>query len=234
MEKNVIGIIGAMKTEIEALKASLSEAEKETVSGIEFVSGKLDGVNVVVAVCGVGKVFAAICAQTMILKYAPKVVVNIGVGGALASGINIGEVVIADNVVQHDMDTSAVGDPVGLISGINIVEIPCSKEIGKEFAEAAKAVGVNYKTGTIATGDVFLVDPVRKAFVRDTFKALVAEMEGGSIGHVCFVNGVDCCILRAISDKGDEHAGEDYMKYKDSSAATAINITKEFIKNHRF
>lgn len=234
MNKNVIGIIGAMKTEIDALKDKLQSPVKETISGIEFVSGKLEGKDVVVAVCGVGKVFAAICAQTMIIKYSPCVVINIGVGGALSKELNIGDAVIAENVVQHDMDTSAVGDPVGLISGINIVNIPCSKTIGNEIIKAAEGLGIGYKTGTIATGDVFLVDPVRKQFVSDEFKALVAEMEGGAIGHVCYVNNVECCILRTISDKGDEHAGEDYMKYKDSSAASAIKIATEFVKNHNF
>jgi len=115
----MIGIIGAMQTEVELLISRLEGAEKRTVSGIDFYSGKLEKKDVVVAKCGIGKVFAAMCAQTMILAFAPAVIVNTGVAGTLTPRLSIGQVALADRVVQHDMDTSPLGDPVGLISGIN-------------------------------------------------------------------------------------------------------------------
>ena len=118
------GIIGAMKIEIEALNAQMENRQTKTVSGIEFTSGTLCGREVVTAVCGIGKVFAAMCAQTMILLYSPDRIINTGVAGSLSTKLNIGDIAVSDFVVEHDMDTSPLGDPVGMISGINIVDIP--------------------------------------------------------------------------------------------------------------
>ena len=106
--EKLIGIIGAMKVEIDDVKSRVENPVTETVSGIDFVSGTLDGVPVVVAMCGVGKVFAAMCVQTMILKYSPTLVINIGVGGSLSKNLNVGDIAIANALCQHDMDTSAV------------------------------------------------------------------------------------------------------------------------------
>ena len=106
-----IGIIAAMQMELDGLKAAMTDTETETVSGMEFVRGTIGGNTVVAVVCGIGKVFAALCAQTMILKYVPDAVINIGVAGAVGPGLRVLDVVIADKVCQHDMDTSAIGDP---------------------------------------------------------------------------------------------------------------------------
>ena len=115
IKKADIGIIGAMQIEVEALCAAMENTETETIGSIEFVYGTLRGKKVVCAKCGIGKVFAAMCAQTMILKYAPGVIVNSGVAGTLSQQLSIGQIALAEQVVQHDMDTSPIGDPVGLI-----------------------------------------------------------------------------------------------------------------------
>ena len=123
----MIGIIAAMNVEMEGLRAHMENPVSETVSGVTFVRGTIAGREVVTAVCGIGKVFAALCAQTMILRYAPEAVINTGVAGTLTDELTIGNLAVSSCVVQHDMDTSAIGDPVGLISGINKVEIPADK-----------------------------------------------------------------------------------------------------------
>ena len=120
---NRIGIIGAMRVEIEALAAAMENPKTEVISGIEFRSGILCGREAVLAVCGVGKVFAALCAQTMILRCGVDAVINTGVAGTLSGELSIGDIAVAADVVQHDMDTSPLGDPVGLISGLNIVHM---------------------------------------------------------------------------------------------------------------
>lgn len=117
------GIIGAMKIEIEALNAQMENRQTKTVSGIEFTSGTLCGREVVTAVCGIGKVFAAMCAQTMILLYSPDRIINTGVAGSLSMKLNIGDIAVSDFVVEHDMDTSPLGDPVGMISGLSLIHI---------------------------------------------------------------------------------------------------------------
>ena len=121
MKKIDIGIIGALSDETEALIAMLDGHDRETVSGIEFHTGTAYGKSLVIARCGVGKVFAAICAEAMILRYNPALIVNTGVGGALDKTLRPLDIVFADKLVQHDMDTSPLGDPKGLISGINMV-----------------------------------------------------------------------------------------------------------------
>ena len=149
----MIGIIGAMKIEVEALWADMTDKKSESISGIEFVSGKLYGADVVVAQCGIGKVFAAACAQTMILRYSVDSIINTGVAGTLSPELSVGDIAVSSACVQHDMDTSPLGDPVGLISGINIIEIPADPALCEAVLRAATSLGVNCRAGIIASGD---------------------------------------------------------------------------------
>ena len=150
---NAIGIIGAMDIEVNGIVASMNNVTEKVISGIKFYSGNLFGKSVVVAKCGIGKVFAAICAQTMILEYKPSVVINSGVAGSLTKDLGVLNVAIANNVVQHDMDTSALGDPKGLVSGINIVYFEANSNVVKALQKSADFVSCKSLSGTIATGD---------------------------------------------------------------------------------
>lgn len=213
------GIIGAMSVEVEALKARIENAKRETLSGIEFVSGRLCGADVVVAQCGIGKVFAAICAQTMIIKYGVSRIINTGVAGTLSDKIGILDFAVSTAVVQHDMDTTAIGDAPGLISGINVVEMPASRELCERVIELARAQGNVCEGGVIASGDQFINNAEKKAFIRDTFGAIACEMEGAAIGHVCYVGGVDFVIIRCISDNA---SGEAEMEYPEMLKRAAV------------
>ena len=122
-----LGIIGAMQIEIENLKPSIKNQKIEIVSGIEFISGEIDGIEVIAAVSGIGKVFAAVCTELMIARFGVDKVINIGVAGSLVKDLKVLNVAVAESAVQHDMNTSALGDPVGLISGINEVYLPADK-----------------------------------------------------------------------------------------------------------
>ena len=214
-----IGIIGAMSVEVDSLKSKIENAEREVISGIEFVSGTLCGQSVVVAMCGIGKVFAAICAQTMILKFGVKKIINTGVAGTLSADVGILDFAISGAVVQHDMDTTAIGDAPGLISGINVVHIGASEALYTAVEASAKALGYRSLVGTIASGDQFINDPDKKAFIRDTFGAIACEMEGASIGHVCYVSGVDFVIIRCISDNA---SGEAELEYPEMVKRAAV------------
>ena len=215
----MIGIIGAMSVEVDALKSKIENAERAVVSGIEFVSGKLCGADVVVAQCGIGKVFAAICAQTMILKYGVSKIINTGVAGTLSDKIGILDFAISGAVVQHDMDTTAIGDAPGLISGINVVDVPASASLASATESCAQALGFPCLVGTIASGDQFINNAARKAFIRDTFGAVACEMEGAAIGHVCFVAGVEFVIIRCISDNA---SGEAELEYPEMVKRAAV------------
>lgn len=225
-----IGIIGAMKIEVEKLCDMAENVKKEKIGGIEFCRGTLRGHDVVIAVCGVGKVFAAMCAQTMILHYAPDMIINTGVAGALANELRVGDVAVAENVVQHDMDTSPIGDPVGLISGINIVQIPADEKIFTALKKTALDLGMTCLGGTIASGDQFIADKEKKSYIKKTFSAIACEMEGAAIGQVCFVNGTPFGILRSISDNGDESAGMSYDKFIGVAVDNSVKILTEFLK----
>ena len=226
----MIGIIAAMNVEMDGLRAHMESPVRETVSGIEFVRGVIEGREVVTAVCGIGKVFAALCAQTMILRYAPEAVINTGVAGTLTDELSIGNLAVSACVVQHDMDTSAIGDPVGLISGINMVEIPADRALTDRLCAAAQTVGVKTLTGCIASGDQFVASPGRKTFIADTFSAIACEMEGAAVGQVCYVNRVPFCVLRAISDSADGSSHMDYPVFAQMAAEQSVRLLLAFLR----
>lgn len=226
----MIGIIGAMQVEIQGLKAMLAGPKTTAISGIEFVTGTLHGTPVVLAVCGVGKVFAALCAQTMILRFPVRAIINTGVAGTLCRELGIGDVAVSSDVVQHDMDTSGLGDPKGLLSGLDLIHIPASKTLAGLVAEAVKAQGCRCKVGTIATGDQFLCDSGRKEWIHSTFGAIAGEMEGGSIGQVCYVNRIPFVVIRAISDDADGNAPANFPAFAAQTAETSIRITAAVLK----
>lgn len=225
-----IGIIGAMQPEVEAIIAALTDAKKETISGIDFYTGLLGGKRVAVAKCGIGKVFAAMCAQTMILKYSPDLIVNTGVGGALASGISTGDIVIADTLCQHDMDTSAIGDPKGLVSGINVIYFESDKRASEILLDSAKELGLNARLGRIASGDKFIASKEDKERIISDFSADACEMEGCAIAQTAFVNNTPFAVVRAISDSADGEATMDYPTFLGIASANSTKLTLALIK----
>ena len=214
MGQDLIGIIGAMTVEIDGLRQALTDYKEEIISDMAFYSGRLGGQNVVLAKSGVGKVNAAMCAQTMILKYRPAAVINTGVAGGLKKGVGIGDIVIADAVVQYDVDTSAVGDPIGFVSGVNRIEFPSERSLADAlYRKAQQLQDTHVHRGVIATGDRFIGSRAEAAIIRERFSALANEMEGGSIGQVCFINGVPFCVVRAISDGEDDGSHMEYAQF---------------------
>ena len=213
-----LGIIAAMTIEAEAIIAAMTDTRTEEWGSITYTLGKIGGCDVICAVCGIGKVFAAMCAQTMIVKYAPDYVVNTGVGGTLTRELSIGDMAVSLDCVQHDMDTSALGDPVGLISGINIVKIPASAELAEKICEIAAENGIRTHKGTIASGDKFVADSAVKKYITETFGGIACEMEGAAVGQVCYVNSTPFAVIRAISDDADGGACEDYPSFAQASA----------------
>lgn len=215
----MIGIIGAMSVEVEELKSKIENSNSEVIAGTEYVSGKLCGRDVVVAKCGIGKVFAALCAHTMILRYGVKSIINTGVAGTLVSCLNILNFAVSSAVVQHDIDTTVLGDAPGLISGINVVEIPASRELSLLAMNTALDQGSPCARGIIASGDQFISNSERKDFIRTTFGAIACEMEGAAIGHACYLSGVDFVIIRCISDSA---TGDAEMEYPEMVSRAAV------------
>lgn len=226
----MIGIIGAMDMETEGLISGMEKPERETVSGVTYTRGKLEGKDVVVATCGIGKVNAAICAQTMILRYHPALIINTGVAGTLTPELGIGDVAVGARLVQHDMDTGLTGDPYGYISGVNRVYFEADKETSEKLAACVNACGARTVRGTIATGDQFIASAERKALIVERFGAIACEMEGGAIAHVATANGTPFAVLRAISDNADGGATEDFSTFARKAAERSIAVMRRFLK----
>lgn len=227
-----IGIIGAMQPEVEELLSLLDNPASEMAGGLLFHTGTIFGKKVVIAKCGVGKVFAAICAEAMIIKFSPSLIINTGVGGAILSGIETSDIVIADKLCQHDMDTSPLGDPKGLISGINKIFFEADTRAVNILEHSAKALSMRAFVGTVASGDKFIADKSDKVRLHNDFNAAACEMEGAAIAHTAFVNGVPFAVIRAISDSADGDATMDYPTFLPIAAKKSAQLTLELIKNY--
>lgn len=226
----MIGIIGAMDIEIDNIVLNMTNIKKEKISSVTYISGELCGKEVVCAVCGIGKVFAAVCAQTMILRYNPEIIINTGIAGSLSDKLSVADTVVAQSLVQHDMDTTAFGDPKGFINGLGIVNISCDDEVSKEICTVMDKCGVKNVRGVIATGDCFIADNDKKAEIHNTFNAIACDMEGASIALVCNLGGVKCAVMRTVSDGAD---GDEYVENKDTTAKKSTEAVMTFIKHHK-
>ncbi len=230
MKNNIIGIICAMNKEARGIIENMTDVTCEEISGVTFNKGKINGKDCVVAVCGIGKVFAALCAQTMILRYSPSLIINSGVAGGLHPSLKVCDITVATSLVQHDMDTSAMGDPKGLISGINIINIPTDEEATARLTTAAESCGINVINGVIATGDKFIASDDDKKSIVENFSAIACEMEGGAIAQVCYVNKTPVCVMRAISDGGDDSATLDYPTFAKLASEQSVKVIMKFFE----
>lgn len=226
-----IGIIGAMEKEIISIKEKMEIIVTKKNVGLDFYIGKLNDKNVVLVRSGIGKVNAAICTQVLIDLYAVDYVINVGIAGAISKELDIGDIVISECAVEHDFDTSPLGDPVGFISGTDVIEFNADQELVNLALEAAKKVNPskNIVKGTIASGDQFIATCEAKNKIRGNFKALCAEMEGAAIAHTCFVNDIPFVIIRSISDKADEGSSISYEQFCEQSAVVAGAAISEMI-----
>lgn len=225
----MIGIIGAMDIEVDTIKKNIKDPATENISGIEFVSGELFGHEAVVAKCGIGKVFSALCTEAMIIRYSPDLIINTGVAGSLTNKLSTLDVAVAKAVVQHDFDTSPLGDRKGEISGLGLVEIPADLAISKAIEGIIKGMGINCVHGVIASGDVFVASNDVKERIVSEFSAVACEMEGASIGHVCHVNKVPFAVIRSISDSANGESEMDYPTFSKKAAAVSAKIVESFL-----
>ena len=227
-----IGIIGAMDGEVKAIIARLEDRSEELVSGIKFYTGTMFGKNVVVAKCGIGKVFAAMCAEAMIIKYSPALVVNTGVSGAIDKSLRPLDIVFATRLVQHDMDTSPLGDPKGLISGINRIYFDTDARAIEILNAISTDMSVKHMSGVVASGDKFIALGEDKERIGSDFGAVACEMEGAAIAHVAFVNDTPCAVIRAISDSADGDASMDYMSFLGRAEEISTKLTLGLIERY--
>lgn len=227
-----IGIIGAMDLEIDTLKEKMQKENTKTVAGMEFVSGTLHDTSVVIVKCGVGKINAGICVQILHDLFEVTHIINTGVAGSLRNEINIGDIVVSTDAVQHDMDVSPLGYAFGQIPGIDVLSFEADKELSDlAFSSCKKACpDIQVFTGRVASGDQFISSKETKSRIITNFNASCAEMEGGAIAQAAYLNKLPYVIIRAISDKADDSAEMDYPTFEHAAALHSAGLVEEMMK----
>ena len=230
---NNIGIIVAMQEEFDEIIDVMDEIkERKEIYNITFVEGKIEDNNVIVVQSGVGKVNAARTTQILIDKLDVKYVINVGSAGALNSTLNIGDIVIADKLIQHDFDITAFNHKKGYITGVGEY-IHCDKKLVEKLQTVTKNIDdKTFKviTGVIASGDIFCTEIEMKNKIYSKFNAECVEMEGAAIAQVCYLDNIPFVVLRSISDSPNGNNAIVFDEFvKLASKRCAIRL-KEFLK----
>lgn len=227
----VIGIISAMEEELAILLDDMEVAEKKVKANMTFYKGKLWNKDVVAVVSGIGKVNAAVCTQILISEYKVDHVINVGVAGGIGMDIYPGDVVIAENLVQYDMDTTAFGDRHGQIPRLDTFDFICDKNLVNVCKEACDEIeGFNTFSGRIVSGDQFVASLEKIKWLEKEFEAKAVEMEGASIAHVCYLNNIPFVVIRSISDNANNGAHMDYEKFTPIGVRNSTTILKAMIE----
>ena len=226
-----LGIIGAMEIEVAILKGKLENARVTKVGPMEFFEGRLSGCDVVIVMCGVGKVHAAMCTQVLCSNFGVTHIVNTGVAGSLDAQLDICDVLVSTDAVQHDMDVHYLGYDVGKVPGLGTTAFPADEKLRElAFAVSESIRPGHTKLGRVATGDQFVCSEAQRAKIITNTGASCTEMEGGAIAQVAYVNHVPFVILRAISDKADGSADMDYPTFEKLAAANCAAVTEALAK----
>jgi 5''-methylthioadenosine/S-adenosylhomocysteine nucleosidase len=227
MQYRKIGIIGAMDIEVDALKAEMTEKKETRKAGMVFCEGLLCGFPAVVVRCGVGKVNSAMCAQILIDLYDVDAIINSGIAGSLDAEIDILDVVIATDLVQHDMDVQAMGYTPGQIPSMDTYSFKADEALSKLVADTNRRVNPDLKVffRRIVSGDQFVADSAVKARIKTLFdNPGCTEMEGAAMAQAAYLNGVPFAVVRAISDKADDSAEMDYPSFEKKAAEHSIRL----------
>lgn len=227
-----IGIIGAMVEEVDALKANMSDMKVSEYSQMQFCEGKLSKKDVVVVQCGMGKVNAAICTNTLIHVFGCKKIINTGVAGSLNPMIDIGDIVVSIDATQHDFNAEPIGFERGVIPYTNRYAFPADEAMRKLAVEVAKEVAPNLQIfeGRVCSGDIFVATKKHKQSIVKSFEGLCCEMEGAAIAQVCYLDEIPYVIIRAISDKSDATESADFESFKAGAAANCEKIVQKMLE----
>lgn len=228
----MLGIIGAMPEEVEQLKAEMSQVQVTDVAGMEFYRGLIGGKEVVVVRSGVGKVNAAMCVQILVDRFAVDGIVNTGIAGSLRTEINIGDMVLSTDAVQHDMDATMFGYQPGQIPQTDVFAFEADAKLREAARDCCLRVNPEIQVfeGRVLTGDQFISDKARKNWLVETFDGYCTEMEGAAIAQAAYLNHVPFLIVRAISDKADDSAVVDYPEFERLAIIHSTRLTKALIE----
>ena len=228
----MIGIIGAMEEEVSLLKDKMQDVKVSKKASMEFFQGKVFEKELVVVKSGIGKVNASICAQILVDLFHVDTIINTGVAGSLQNDINIGDIVLSSDTMQHDMDATNFGYEVGVIPRMEMSIFKADQCLLEKAQSKCKEVNpdINVFVGRVVSGDQFVSDASKKTWLVDTFSALCTEMEGAAIGQVAYLNKIPFLIIRAISDKADNSASMDYEEFVKQAIKHTINLIEAILQ----
>ncbi|MEF2955163.1 MAG: 5'-methylthioadenosine/adenosylhomocysteine nucleosidase [Blautia sp.] len=229
---NTIGIIGAMEEEVAILKEKMSEVTVLEKAGMEFFKGILGGQQVVVVRSGIGKVNAGICTQILADVFQVNAVINTGIAGSLKAEINIGDIVLSTDTMQHDVDAREFGYEIGQVPRMDTRTFPADDRLRETALQVCRKVNPEIQVfeGRVASGDQFVADKETKEKIIANTQAYCTEMEGAAIGQAAYLNGIPYLVIRAISDKADDSAHMDYPAFEKEAIRHTVNLVENMMK----
>lgn len=227
----MIGIIGAMDEEVAALKEAMEVERTVKRASMEFVKGRLGEKEVTVVRSGIGKVNAAVCAQLLVSEFHAEVLINTGIAGSLDAKIDIGDMVISEDALYHDMDAVSFGYPLGQVPRMDVLAFPMDERLVRLAVEANEEANpdIHSFVGRIVSGDQFVASDAVKEKIAGNFGGLCTEMEGAAIAHTAYLNEISCVIIRAISDKADGSATEDYPAFEKKAIEHSVRLVRKLV-----
>jgi adenosylhomocysteine nucleosidase len=226
-----LALIGAMEEEIEYFHGEMENSKNTVHAGILFREGTFYGKEVVVCRSGVGKVNAAVCTQVLIDRFGVDAVIFTGVAGALDPELEIGDIVISAECVQHDVDVTALGFAKGVIPYQDTSVFPANPELAELAFDIGKRLsGGRAKRGRVLSGDQFIASRDTVSALHRDLQGTCAEMEGAAVAHVCAMNGIPYVVIRSMSDKADGSAHINFPEFTRTAAEKSYRIVKEMVQ----
>lgn len=229
---NKIGIIGAMDEEVSILKEKMELSKVVDMASMEFYEGKLSGKDVVIVRSGIGKVNAAVCTQILVSVFQTDCVINTGVAGSLKNEINIGDIVLSEDALNHDMDATGFGYEPGIIPRMETSVFKADKTLVNLAKAVNEEVNSDIKTfvGRVVSGDQFISDADKKSMLVSQFHGYCTEMEGAAIAQTAYLNQIPYLVIRAISDKADHSAEMDYDEFERKAIEHTVKLVTDLLK----
>ena len=231
MATAITGIIGAMEEEIALIRNDLLHSTEKVHAGITYYQGELFGVPVVLCKSGVGKVNAAVCTQVLIDQFEVSQILFTGVAGAVDPSLDIGDIVISTECLQHDMDVQALGFARGIIPFAESSIFPADAQL-IELASKSSELLFDRKVlkGRVLSGDQFVADKAIVKALYAEFQGACLEMEGAAVAQVCFMNRIPYVVIRSMSDKADGSADVNFVEFTRLASERSYQLIAYMVK----
>ena len=221
-----------MDEELESTLKKIDIQEEYDVYNMHIYEAKINNIICYLVVCGVGKVNAARCAQILIDIYDIDGIINVGVAGGVSDNLKIGDIIVADKLVQHDFDITAFNHNKGYIPNVGVF-MPCDENLSQILTNSLNKLKYNYYIGTIASGDIFLTDTKMSQKIHTKFNALCVEMEGAAIAQVCTLCNMPFIVIRSISDIPNNDNTKTYEEFLQSSSDKLSNVIIDILNTNK-